>query len=424
MRKLACAMGMASAVVFASGAYAQTPPPADFTQQISQASLPLGVGPNGFSGAGAAVLGQAVADSQYVLIGESHMSREIPVFTTQVCRLMAPTGLTAMAIETGPEAARAVGSVMRSADREARIADLMRQHPDAVAFFNGRDEGQMAADCAAAAGANFELWGLDQEFLGAGGYLLGEMLKSNPGPVARAAIEAMAAQAQAATAAALESGSPVDLFLFAVTQDTLDQAGVAIARDGGERAQYLFGLLTESHAIYHASQSRAGDPNGRRARLMKRTLAAHLTENPKARVLMKFGAWHIYKSLNPLNQRDIGAYVAERADGEGVNALHIMVMGAKGTAGSYAGVGRAVTVQPFDITEDEDADWGKDVLLMRPAEYAPGDWTLIDLRKLRAGGVASAPTEWRNLALGYDIAILAPTLSATTVLGVVDEPKP
>gem|GEM_PF-5705597 len=87
-------------------------------------------------------------------------------------------------------------------------------------------------------------------------------------------------------------------------------------------------------------------------------------------------------------------------------------------------MGRAATAQPFDVTEDEDPDWRKDVLLMRPADVSPDDWILIDLRKLRAGGLASAPSEWRNLALGYDIAILAPTLTATTVLGAIDAPNP
>ena len=40
-------------------------------------------------------------------------------------------------------------------------------------------------------------------------------------------------------------------------------------------------------------------------------------------------------------------------------------------------------------------------------------------RALRAEGVASAPPEWRDLVLGYDLAILAPTLTAT---GMVDLP--
>jgi hypothetical protein len=385
---------------------------------------PLEVSAAGFSGAGAATLSDAVAASRYVLIGESHMSREIPVFTTQICRLMAPTGLTAMAIETGPEAARVIDSGMRSADREARMDAFLRTHPDGVAFFSGRDEVRMAGDCAAAAGPDFAMWGLDQEFLGSSGHLLQEMLAAHPGPIARAALTGLAAQDQQANAAAIASGSPFDLFLLSVPQAALDQAAAAVAQDGGERVQNLFGLLTESRAIYQASQSRQGDPNGRRARLMKRTLAAHLADNPGARVLLKFGAWHGYKSLNPLDQRDLGAYVAERAEGEGVAALHIIVLGARGTEVGYSGVGRPRAVHAFDVMDDEGSDWRKDVTLARSPDAAPDAWMLVDLRKLRAEGLASVPAEWRELALGYDIAILAPTFTATSLLGVEETAAP
>ncbi|QDH73436.1 hypothetical protein [Brevundimonas sp. M20] len=374
------------------------------------------VNADGLSGAGGLVLSEAVAGSRYVLIGETHMTREIPELTTRICRLMAPSGLDAMVIETGPEAARVVGSVMRSDDRETLMGDFLTTHPDAIAFYRGRDEVRTVGDCAAAAGPDFELWGLDQEFLGASGHLLEEMLAANPGPLTRAALTGLAAKEQEATAAALASGSPGALFLLSAAQDDLDQAAAAIAQDGGARVQYLFGLLTESRAIYQASQARQGDPNGRRARLMKRTLAARLAENPDARVLMKFGAWHLYKSLNPLNQRDIGAYVAERAEGEGVTALHIMVAGARGSYAGYAGVGRPTSERAFDM-DSEDADWRKDVVLARPGDAAPGSWMLVDLRALRAGGLSNVPEDWRDLALGYDIALLAPTFTATSVLG-------
>lgn len=405
----------------ATSTVAQEATPSPFASRLAAAIAPLEVNPNGLSGTGALVLSEAVAASRYVMIGESHMSREIPAFTTQVCRLMAPTGLTAMAIETGPEAALVVGSAMRSQDRETRIADFMRKHPDAVAFFDGRDEVRMTGDCAAAAGPNFQLWGLDQEFLGSAGHLLQEMLAAKPGPRAKAALSGLAAQDQKATAAALASGSPGDLFLLSVKKDDLDQAATAVAQDGGARARYLFGLLTETHAIYQAQQVRQGDPNGRRARLMKRTLAAQLAENPRARVLMKFGAYHGYKSINPLNQRDLGAYVAERADGEGVTALHIMVLGAKGSEAGYAGVGRPATVRSFDMMDKKGPDWRKDVALAKPADAAPGSWMLVDLRTLRTRDLVSAPQEWRDLVLGYDIAILAPTLTATSVLGVEEK---
>jgi hypothetical protein len=410
---------LAALGAFATSTVAEEATPSPFPSRLAQAIAPLDVNPDGLSGAGALILSQAIDASRYVLIGESHHTREIPAFTTQICRLMAPSGLTAMAIETGPEAARVVDFVMRSENREARVDDFVRAHPDSVAFFNGRDEVRMAGDCAAAAGPKFQLWGLDQEFLGSSGHLLQEMLASRPGPLARAALTGLAAQDEKATAAALASGSPFDLFLLSVTQDDLDKAAAAVARDGGTRVRYLFGLLTETRAIYQASRSGQGDANGRRARLMKRTFAAHLAENPNARVLMKFGAYHVYKSLNPLNQRDLGAYVAERAEGEGASALHIMVLGAKGSEGGYGGVGRPAVVRSFDMMDDKDPDWRKDATLAKAADAAPGSWMLVDLRTLRTKSVlASAPPEWRELALGYDIAILAPTLTASSVLGV------
>lgn len=422
MRRVYCGLPgilLAALGAFATSTVAEEAKPSPFPSRLAQAIAPLDVKQDGLSGAGASILSEAIATSRYVLIGESHHTREIPAFTTQICRLMAPSGLTAMAIETGPEAARVVDSAMRSKDHEARIADFMRAHPDGVAFFNTGDEVQMAGDCAAAAGPKFKLWGLDQEFLGSSGHLLQEMLASKPGPLARAALTGLAAREQKATAAALASGSPFDLFLLSATQDDLDQAAAAVARDGGARVRYLFGLLTESRAIYQASRSGQGDANGRRARLMKRTFAARLAENPDARVLMKFGANHAYKSLNPLDQRDLGAYVAERAEGEGVSALHIIVLGARGSHGGYGGVGRPAVARSFDMKDDKGPDWRKDAALAQAIEAAPGSWMLVDLRMLRTKGLlASAPPEWRELALGYDIAILAPTFTASSVLGV------
>lgn len=419
-------IALAIAGLAATQAQAQTPaPPAiPFSESLAQAATPLAVSPDGFSGPGAAVLTQAVAASRYVLIGESHHSREIPAFTTQICRLMAPSGLAAMAVEVGPEAARVVDAHMRAPDRDQQIDAFMRDHPDAMIFLNSDDEARMAADCAAAAGPDFALWGLDQEFLGASGHLLEQMLAADPGPLARAEIESLMTLERTSTRAALESGSPGDLFLFTVTDEALDKARAAIARDGGERVKQLFAGLSETHAIYHASQAQDGDPNGRRARLMKRTLAAHLQARPEARVLMKFGAWHLFKSLNPLDQRDLGAFVAERADGEGVKSLHVVVLGARGSEGGYSGVGRPAAVSEFDVMQDEGDDWRKDATAVRPAGMAAEDWLLVDLRRLRTPALATYTPEWRQLVLGYDLAILAPSLTATRFLGAHEAPAP
>ncbi|KRA56258.1 hypothetical protein ASD79_18040 [Caulobacter sp. Root655] len=335
---------------------------------------------------------------------------------------MAPGGLTAMVVEIGPEAAGVVNARLRAPNREQQISDFMSSHPDAMAFLNSRDEGQTAADCAGFAGPDFKLWGLDQEFLGTSGYLFEQMLAAGPGPLARAQIEALAEQERTAMQAALTSGSPMDLFLLKATDATLDQAGTAIDQDGGDRAKALFAALRETRAIYQASQSRSGDPNGRRARLMKRTLVTHFAEAPRARLLMKFGAYHLYKGYNPLGQRDLGNFVAEHADGEGVKSLNLIVAGARGVEAGYNGVGRQVAVHNFDATTGKDSDWSKDVMLARPSGTPPGDWFLVDLRRLRSADLEALTPEWRALIRGYDLAVVAPELSASTLLGVHDAP--
>ena len=222
--------------------------------------------------------------------------------------------------------------------------------------------------------------------------------------------------------AALTSGSPMDLFLLKATDATLDQAGTAIDRDGGDRAKALFAALRETRAIYQASQSRSGDPNGRRARLMKRTLVARFAEAPQARLLLKFGGYHLYKGYNPLGQRDLGNFVAERADGEGVKSLHIIVTGARGVQAGYNGVGRQVAVHDFDATTGKDSDWSKEVTQARPSGTPPGDWFLVDLRRLRSADLEALTPEWRALIRGYDLAVVAPEVSASTMLGARDAP--
>lgn len=422
MKLKSIAAALALATLCAASAHAEPVASLSFADRLAQAGSPLTVRPEGFSGPGAAILSEAIDASRYVLVGESHFSREIPAFTTNVCRLMAPGGLTAMVVEIGPEAAGVVNARLRAPNREQQISDFMSSHPDAMAFLNSRDEGQTAADCAGFAGPDFKLWGLDQEFLGASGYLFEQMLAAGPGPLARAQIEALAEQERTAMQAALTSGSPMDLFLLKTTDVTLDQAGTAIDQDGGDRAKALFAALRETRAIYQASQSRSGDPNGRRARLMKRTLVTHFAEEPQARVLMKFGAYHLYKGYNPLGQRDLGNFVAEHADGEGVKSLNLIVAGARGVEAGYNGVGRQVTVHNFDATTGKDSDWSKEVTLARPSDTPPGDWFLVDLRRLRSADLEALTPEWRALIRGYDLAVVAPELSASTVLGAHNAP--
>lgn len=391
----------------------------DFPARVTQAESVLQVGSPALRGPGAAVLGAAVDGAQYVLVGEAHFSQEIPRFTVALCHQMARKGLRAMAVETGPEAVRILNQDLHRSDRSARLSDFMRRHPDAMAFQNNIAENEMSADCAREAGGAFQLWGLDQEFFGASGFMLEEMAAAAHGPAAKMAIARLRELDQGATAEAVRSGSPGKLLIYTVSDAEMDATRAAIVKDGGTRALQLFDGLAETRAIFLASSSGLGDPNGRRARLIKRTMSNYLRSVPEdSRVLVKFGDVHMAKGINSLRQRDLGNFVTEYAEGRGSSSLHILAMGEEGNLGAYNGFGRQVKVEPYTPTDSESYSWLAGALTGRPKGAASSDWILLDLRRLRDIPAQELPAAWRQLVLRYDLVVIAPKLTPAFLMGV------
>lgn len=396
-----------------------TLPGTNFPARVSQAESVLQLGSAALRGPGAAVLSAAIDGAQYVLVGEAHFSQEIPRFTVSLCHQMARKGLRAMAVETGPEAVRILNNDLRRSDRTARLSAFMRRHPDAMAFQNNIAESAMSADCAREAGGAFQLWGLDQEFFGASGFMLEEMAAAARGPAAKEAIARLRELDQRSTAEAVSSGSPGKLLVYAVSDAQMAAARTNIAKDGGSRALQLFDSLAETRAIFLASSSGIGDPNGLRARLIKRTMSSYLRKVPdNSRVLVKFGDVHVAKGINSLRQRDLGNFVTEYAEGRGTSSLHILVMGQEGSLGAYNGFGRQVKVEPYAPISDEDYPWLASALAGRPKQAALSDWILIDLRQLRDVPALEMPAAWRQLILRYDLVAIAPKLTPAFLMGV------
>jgi hypothetical protein len=400
-------------------AQATPSPSAPFPSRVTQAETAFQLGSPALQGPGAAVLGAAIDSAQYVLVGEAHFSQEIPRFTVSLCHQMARKGLRAMAVETGPEAVRILNDDLRRSDRTARLSAFMQRHPDAMAFQNNIAESAMSADCAREAGRAFQLWGLDQEFFGASGFVLEEMAAAAQGPAAKRAIARLVELDRRATAEAVSSGSPSKLLIYIVGDAQMGAARTAIAKDGGSRALQLFDGLAETRAIFLASSSGIGDPNGRRARLIKRTMSKYLRGVPDdSRVLVKFGDVHVAKGINSLRQRDLGNFVTEYAEGRGVSSLHILVVGKEGSLGAYNGFGRQVKVEPYTPTSDEDYPWLTEALAAQPKQAASSDWILLDLRQLRDIPAQEIPAAWRQLVLRYDLVAIAPKLTPAVLMGV------
>lgn len=413
--------GMSALILAAVGtAAAEKQAAPSLKDALAGARTALVMSDAGFSGDGAEILGSAVRESRFVLLGEDHFSREIPRFTAMVCDLMKPD---AYAVEAGPDAARFVSSVLRSPTRTTQIAERARRYPNNMAFLDVVEENETAAHCAGVSrNPRFALWGLDQEFLGATGTLLEAMLATGPGPKARAAIADLEAREKLASEKARASGDPGPLVLLSATQADLKPLADAVAADGNDATRVLLDELLVSRHIYRLNAEGSPDSNSDRAQLFKQHFLAEYAATAKAiaapRVLFKFGDNHSGKGFSPLQVRDIGNFVAEFADGEKARSLHVMVFGARGKHGAFAGFDKPLNAESFAIADYPGYGWIEPAIsgmLANPEKGEGTALTLYDLRKLRFRGI-DMPPDWKRIVFSYDLMVLIPEISASSLI--------
>jgi len=366
------------------------------------------------AGPGAAPLLQASRQAQYVLLGEDHGVAEIAQFSSAYFNALAPAGFTTLVTENGPVAASALEGMLKRPDAVAAIARFDATYPDAIAFYTMRQEAEMLAGFALAAGPRFEQWGIDQEFIGTAKYLIAQMLAQPVNPAARAKLEALRQMEAVASQKAAATGNPMEYLMLSASDEELASLRPLLAGPREQTALGLLDALLDSRAIYQKSASKVpGDrdlSNRMRLALLKRTLASRLGVREQ-KLVVKVGANHAYKGINPLNNRDVGNFLAERAEGQGLTSLHLIVLAAKGKQLRFAGAGKPPQPAPIELD-------GAAFKLLAGAGATDGSWSLFDLRSLRPGlrKLVAGDIDMLNLINGYDFALVIPEGSASTQL--------
>jgi hypothetical protein len=366
------------------------------------------------SGPGAAPLLQASRQAQYVLLGEDHGVAEIAQFSSAYFNALTPAGFTTLVTENGPVVTSALEEILKGTDAVAAIARFDATYPDSIAFYTMRQEAEMLAGFAVAAGPRFKHWGIDQEFVGAAKYLITLMLAQPVNPAAHAKLEALRQMEAVASRKAAATGNPLEYLMLSASTEELASLRPLLTGPKEQIARGLLDALLESRAIYQKSASQVpGDrdlSNRMRLTLLKWTLATRLGVQEQ-KLLVKVGANHAYKGINPLDKRDIGNFLAERAEGQGHTSLHLIVLAAKGKQLRFAGAGKPH--QPAPIELDSSA-----FKLLASAGATDGSWSLFDLRSLRPGSrkLAAGDIEVFNLMNGYDFALIIPEGSASAQL--------
>jgi hypothetical protein len=394
-------------------ASAQTPPAlldGSLPQHLDAARFGIRVDNGVLSGTGAAVLATAINSSRYILIGEDHLTREVPQFTTAICNLTAKEGLAGMALEVSPEAAAFMMRILPSSNRWQQMVAQTQAYPFSIAFLDSRQEDDMVANCAHAShNPNFHLWGLDYNFLGSAGWLMDLMLAAHPGPEARAALLRLKTDEQQDATAAKAGGHISALFLDSEKSEAeIDESQPAIDHDGGAEVQRIFAELITSYRIYqeYGQDDKASDVM--RAKLLKMNFRDAMNQIPPSektgKIIVKFGENHLFKGLNTMHDLNLGDYIAEAAQMEGQDSLHICILGAGGKTSAFTTYGLPTHIAEDTTATDPMYRWMQPFL----AAQIPGQWTLYDLRALRYNNLGPLDSGLRRMLDGYDFLVIVP----------------
>ncbi len=416
----AAALAFATCFLFTTSLRAQN---AGFIEALKKNRGAISVQDGKLGGPSAEVLRAALADAQFVALGEDHGIRQIPEFAAALCAELAPHGFHHLGLEIGPYVAPELEKMARSADGAKQLAEFEKKYPETLAFYNWQEEFAMLEKCESLASpGHMTIWGLDQEFMGATGFLADKILATNPGPDAKAALEMLLKETDQARAGAAKSGSPGDLFMMTAKQEELDHVRDLLKKQGKPEAQKLFEAFLVSREIYQKNMT--GDyykSNRQRALLMKKNFSEPFAASSQSngvlpKVFFKFGAYHMYRGINPLHSSELGNLISEAAEANQLKSVHILIAGVKGEQLHFAGIGKPAEAAPLDLAGDKDSPF----LFFKPLfdTQVENSWTLYDLRALRDGfsKYGKIDSELERVIFGYDFVVFIPDPKASHVV--------
>ena len=129
---------------------------------------------NNIVGEGAKKLEIKISESQFLLLGEQHYSPEISEFTNAILPKLKSSNFKYFAVETGPNSTKKMITIIK--DKKSLFefnTEFYSNYKDIpIPFFDGKKDELFLKT---AINENFEIWGIDQEFLSSQLFLIDEI---------------------------------------------------------------------------------------------------------------------------------------------------------------------------------------------------------------------------------------------------------
>lgn len=347
-----------------------------------------------FSGAGWDILQKEVLKAQFVLVGETHGTVEIPHLTKEIAKIFKPEVFVG---ETDPYTMKEISRLL--ADKNPN-KEYFRNNPWGLAFFSLQPEFELLQYLH---NKKVKLWGLDQIHLFSSGRFFEMLALEAKKKENKLLATNKAKKFRNNDLPLLPEGKYDKLTVFTIEQKSVDSLVKAFENE----SPYVRKMLDDyniSTQIY-----RNGD-HGRRINLMKRDLLEYSlgylsAGKPLPKTLYKLGAMHTFRneSLNIIF--DIGNLAANLAQAQNKTSLHILSLGKAGTANRMSSSMEEKAIQPYTIADDG-LDYLKPFLELVNDE-SPVLFDLKPLRKkLDSGKLNIDNIDLRRIILGNDFLII------------------
>lgn len=374
----------------------------------------ISFGPKGLSGPGGDILRAEIAKAQFVALGEDHGFADSPELGRGLAAEMTKYGRIYHVAEIGPWSTKLVKRALRT-NGLAGVDALISGKPIALPFVSNREDAQLANDFVRADGA-VDIWGIDQEFIGAPAIILEELKALAPNAVARKAADELLEKDNAATAAADQG----NLLMLSAPPETFAELRAQFA--GLKEAEAMIDALAESAVIYQFNNAqRYFANNATRIALMHRLFLDryHATEEQAPRVLLKMGAYHLGRGTTPTKMFDIGSLLPGIAAANRMQSLHIVFSGLDGEQltmrPSPEGYTQVKAVDDKIITPILEAarvdssrigDTGHYLIPLDPIRH-----------RLESKGINDLSTFGKFVVLGFDYIVTTKAVKAATPMG-------
>lgn len=356
---------IAAAALVAAASVAAQVDDARLAALVEEHTHPFSLQDGKLAGPGAELLVEEGRRAGFFVLGERHLHNEVPALAGALLEELEPHGYGALAIETGEAITGFAEKSFRENSGQA-LAETLRSRPLTAPFIDHEPEFDLLGK---AVKLGYDLWGLDQVFVGGARFNLARLVELAPDEAARARAAQALERADTAFEKFAQTGDRRDGYLAITGAEAYDELRAAF--EGVPGALRIIDELQTSGRIYGlfgAGENYAS--NYQRIRLMKRRLIEQLERtDPDTRVFMKVGGIHGVRGYTRLNQLDLGNSAAELGLLRGGGSIHVFV--------------EAIDI--IDAAGEKKRTVGDDHAFAPMVAAMPdsADWAVIDLRKLR-----------------------------------------